>query len=301
MGISSFKWRFEAARCNRRSGQFGCRYQHLVNHGSQRGVNHGARSKPRYRQLTPYIKRIPTPFRHDRLTTGPISPAWESLRRQMRSGGCPAGSGRALRLDPFCLPARFAANDAAADERVRHVELYRERVVVRRSLRGMRMALNMPVSAFAGVAIRLTAGEGGAARHRFRRARTQRSVAGAAAVRLGRGRRRHGRMAHLGQRAGPALGWSKTTACCASRSRAWAACGSSACGRAAAATTPSSAAVRRCRCAARPASSPTPRRCIAASARLSPEINRYLQRCSFSTPPGCIFISIWSASTWRSV
>jgi hypothetical protein len=80
----------------------------------------------------------------------------------MRSGGCPAGSGCALRLDPFCLPARYAANDAAADEWVRHVELYRERVVVRRSLRGMRMALNMPVSAFAGVAIRLTAGEDGA-------------------------------------------------------------------------------------------------------------------------------------------
>ena len=79
----------------------------------------------------------------------------------MRSGGCSAGSGRALRLDPFCLPARFAASDAAADERVRHVELYRERVVVRRSLAGMRMALNMPVSAFAGVAIRLTEGEGG--------------------------------------------------------------------------------------------------------------------------------------------
>ena len=79
----------------------------------------------------------------------------------MRSGGPTAGSSRALRLDPFCLPARFAATDAAADERVRHVELYRERVVVRRSLAGMRMALNMPVSAFAGVAIRLTAGEGG--------------------------------------------------------------------------------------------------------------------------------------------
>jgi hypothetical protein len=78
----------------------------------------------------------------------------------MRSGGCPAGSGRALRLDPFCLPVRFAASDAAADERVRHVELYRERVVMRRSLAGMRMALNMPVSAFAGVAIRLVPGEG---------------------------------------------------------------------------------------------------------------------------------------------
>jgi Family of unknown function (DUF6101) len=81
----------------------------------------------------------------------------------MRSGGLPAGSGRAVRLDPFALPVRFAASDAAADERVRHVELHRKRVVVRRSLAGMRMALNMPVSAFTGVAIRVTTGEGGAA------------------------------------------------------------------------------------------------------------------------------------------
>jgi hypothetical protein len=80
----------------------------------------------------------------------------------MRSGGSPAGSSRALRLDPFSLPVRFAANDAAADERVRHVELYRKRVVVRRSLAGMRMALNMPVSAFTGVAIRVVLGEAGA-------------------------------------------------------------------------------------------------------------------------------------------
>ncbi len=77
----------------------------------------------------------------------------------MRSGGMPAGSSRAQRLDPFSLPARFAAIDAAADERVRQVELYRERVVVRRSLAGMRMALNMPVSAFAGVALRVLVGE----------------------------------------------------------------------------------------------------------------------------------------------
>ena len=78
----------------------------------------------------------------------------------MRSGGLPAGSSRALRLDPFALPARYAANDAAADERVRQVELHRERVVMRRTLRGMRMALNMPVSVFLGVAIRLLPPEG---------------------------------------------------------------------------------------------------------------------------------------------
>jgi hypothetical protein len=73
----------------------------------------------------------------------------------MRNGGASAGSSRALRLDPFSLPARFSACDPIADERVRHVELYRERVVVRRSLAGMRMALNMPVKDFAGIAIRV--------------------------------------------------------------------------------------------------------------------------------------------------
>ena len=78
----------------------------------------------------------------------------------MRVGGSPAGSSRALRLDPFALPVRFSAADAAADERVRDVELHRERVVVRRAVRGMRMALNLPVSAFLGVAIRMLPPEG---------------------------------------------------------------------------------------------------------------------------------------------
>jgi hypothetical protein len=80
----------------------------------------------------------------------------------MREGGSPAGSGRALRLDPFALPVRFAASDAAADERVREIELHRTRVVVRRSRAGMRMALNLPVSAFAGVGLRVVADTYGA-------------------------------------------------------------------------------------------------------------------------------------------
>jgi hypothetical protein len=79
----------------------------------------------------------------------------------MRSGGC-AGSGRALRLDPFGLPVRFDASDAVADGQVRDVELHRERVVLRRSLRGIRMAINIPVAAFDGVSLRLVPGEGGA-------------------------------------------------------------------------------------------------------------------------------------------
>lgn len=81
----------------------------------------------------------------------------------MRSGGSSAGSSRVERLDPFALPVRFAAADAAADGRVRHIELHKERVVVRRVLCGMRMALNMPVSAFAGVGLEITECGGGLA------------------------------------------------------------------------------------------------------------------------------------------
>ena len=81
----------------------------------------------------------------------------------MRSGGSPAGSSRVLRLDPYALPVRFSACDPAADAQVREIELHRERVVVRRSLSGMRMALNMPVSAFSGVGLRVMQSEGRAA------------------------------------------------------------------------------------------------------------------------------------------
>lgn len=93
----------------------------------------------------------------------------------MEAGRLAAGSGRAgeahrasamlapVRLDPFSLPVRFTAADEAADERLRVVELHRERVVLRRSVRGMRMALNLPVAAFRGVAIKLAFGKPGAA------------------------------------------------------------------------------------------------------------------------------------------
>ncbi len=73
----------------------------------------------------------------------------------MEAGRIAAGSSRTGRLDPFSLPARFEAADEAADERLRVVDLHRERVVVRRSVRGMRMALNLPIAGFRGVAIRL--------------------------------------------------------------------------------------------------------------------------------------------------
>jgi hypothetical protein len=61
------------------------------------------------------------------------------------------------RLDPFSLPARFTTADEAADEGLRIVDLHRERVVLRRALCGMRMAVNLPVAAYRGVAIRLDA------------------------------------------------------------------------------------------------------------------------------------------------
>jgi hypothetical protein len=66
-----------------------------------------------------------------------------------------AGSGRALRLDPAALPVCYATGDARADESMRLVELDRERVVVRRAVRGIQMRLSLKVSEFLGVAIRV--------------------------------------------------------------------------------------------------------------------------------------------------
>jgi hypothetical protein len=67
----------------------------------------------------------------------------------------PAGSSRALRLDPCALPVSFTTGDARADERLRSIELDRERVVVRRAVRGVPMRLSLKVSEFLGVAIRV--------------------------------------------------------------------------------------------------------------------------------------------------
>src|SRR2546423_12507004 len=79
------------------------------------------------------------------------------VRRQTELGGHSAGSSRTARLDPHALPVRFTADDAVADEQVRHVELHRERVILRRAVQGMRIALNVPVKAFRGVSIRMMA------------------------------------------------------------------------------------------------------------------------------------------------
>jgi hypothetical protein len=77
------------------------------------------------------------------------------VRRQTSLSGInPAGSSRALRLDPLSLPVRFDAHDIRADGGVRQIELHRERVVLRRALHGMRMAVNVRVSDFLGIALR---------------------------------------------------------------------------------------------------------------------------------------------------
>jgi Family of unknown function (DUF6101) len=79
----------------------------------------------------------------------------KAVRRQTATSGVnPAGSSYNLRLDPLSLPVRFDAHDMRADGHVRQIELHRERVVLRRAVQGMRMAVNVRVSDFLGVALR---------------------------------------------------------------------------------------------------------------------------------------------------
>jgi hypothetical protein len=59
-----------------------------------------------------------------------------------------------LRLDPLSLPVSFDAQDVRADGGVRRIEIHRERVVLRRAIQGMRMAINVRVSDFRGIALR---------------------------------------------------------------------------------------------------------------------------------------------------
>jgi len=59
-----------------------------------------------------------------------------------------------MRLDPLSLPLSFHAHDTRADGGVRRIELHRERVVLHRAVQGMRMAINVRVSDFLGIALR---------------------------------------------------------------------------------------------------------------------------------------------------
>jgi hypothetical protein len=77
------------------------------------------------------------------------------VRRQTATSGInPAGSSRGLRLDPLSLPVSYNAQDTRADGGVRRIELHRERVVLHRAVHGMRMAINVRVSDFLGIALR---------------------------------------------------------------------------------------------------------------------------------------------------
>src|ERR1700760_4393233 len=81
----------------------------------------------------------------------------KAVRRQTATSGVnPAGSSRALRLDPLSLPVSFDAHDVRADNGIRQIELHRERVVLRRAVQGMRMAVNVRVRDFLGIALRGT-------------------------------------------------------------------------------------------------------------------------------------------------
>ena len=74
-------------------------------------------------------------------------------RQAAVAGGPTAGSGRAFRLDPFSLPVRCAAPLGGAEPAF---ILDRDRVVVRRMLRNdAPVTLAVPVSAYAGVAVRI--------------------------------------------------------------------------------------------------------------------------------------------------
>jgi Family of unknown function (DUF6101) len=77
------------------------------------------------------------------------------VRRQTATSGInPAGSSRVLRLDPLSLPVSFHADDTRADGGVRQIELHRERVVLRRAVLGMRMAVSVRIADFLGIALR---------------------------------------------------------------------------------------------------------------------------------------------------
>ena len=64
-----------------------------------------------------------------------------------------------MRLDPLSLPQAFDAHDVRADGNVRRIEIHRERVVLRRAVLGMRMAVNVRVSDFVGIGLRGIDGE----------------------------------------------------------------------------------------------------------------------------------------------
>lgn len=84
----------------------------------------------------------------------PKTPGSMQVSRQTESGGATAGI-EALRLDPTSLPARFSVPDAGADGGARSIDLFDDRLVIRRTAGGARMKLQLPIAAYRGVAVRV--------------------------------------------------------------------------------------------------------------------------------------------------
>ncbi len=75
------------------------------------------------------------------------------MRHAVQTGSATSGSSRFFRLDPCALPVRHA-------DRAGSFILDRDRAVVRRDLHGIQATLDVPVSAFYGIAARMfTEGE----------------------------------------------------------------------------------------------------------------------------------------------
>lgn len=72
------------------------------------------------------------------------------MRHAVKNDGAFAGSGRFFRLDPNALPVRHTDRGDA-------FILDRDRAVVRRDLHGIAATLDVPVSAYRGVAVRMFA------------------------------------------------------------------------------------------------------------------------------------------------
>jgi hypothetical protein len=81
------------------------------------------------------------------------------LRRQTAAtGGASAGSSRAFRLDPLCLPVRYSASLGGAAQGRAAIVLDRERATIRRVTRaGAPITLDLPLQSFEGVAVRMVA------------------------------------------------------------------------------------------------------------------------------------------------
>lgn len=83
-----------------------------------------------------------------------ISTGLSAHRAEPGVARCSRDLNFALRLDPLSLPVSFDAHDSRADGSVRRIELHRERVVLRRALHGMQMAVSIRICDFLGVGLR---------------------------------------------------------------------------------------------------------------------------------------------------